>query len=126
MSFFNKINTGIDKIGKVTNDVMNKTSIKIDIVKQKAKLNDVFRDIGEIVYNANKTSENVTDKLNEYFEKVDLLNKQILVLEDEISKGKEKVCSNCFRKVPADANYCNICGNPINFKKQDIELEIKE
>ena len=128
MEIFDKIGDAATKTYKYTAEKTSKiakeTQMKMKIHDYKGKIEDIYREIGEAVYEKFVVDEDISKKeLQLKCEEIDSLSDKIVECKNEILKLKEKrQCKNCYEEIEINANYCPNCG----FEQEKINTKIKE
>lgn len=130
MDFFNKIgdiaNKTYKKTSQKTGEIAKEAKLKMKMSDNKSKINNLYGEIGKIVYQKylNKEEVNISEDLNTYLNQIDELSKEIETCQEDILKIKNKrICENCYAEINLDAKYCPHCG----FEQKEEQVEdIKE
>lgn len=129
MDFLNKLSKKATETYQATKEkaitISEELKIKGKISDLKEKVEEMYLDIGKIVYNELKDGKNVTE------EEILLKCEEISKSKDEISKLKSKLlaikkikkCDNCGAELEIDDRFCSKCG-----KEQPVieNVEIKK
>jgi len=113
-------NTVADKSGKLIED----TKMRLAISDKQADIEQVYKEIGETVYNMYKDGEDVGKAFCKEAKKVDALKEEIENMNVKIlyNKGLRR-CDNCNETIALDSSYCTNCGD--KQKKFKIKEEKK-
>lgn len=130
MDFFNKIgdiaNKTYKKTSQKTGEIAKEAKLKMKMNDNKSKINNLYEEIGKIVYQKYLNNEEVkiNEDLNTYLKQIDELSKEIETYQEDILKIKNKrICENCYSEINLDAKYCPHCG----FEQKEEKVEdIKE
>lgn len=130
MEFFNKLgdiaNKTYQKTSKKTGEIAKEARIKMKMNENKSKINDLYEEIGKIVYQKyiNKEEVKIAEDLNTYCNQIDELSKEIEKGQEEVLSLKNKrICENCYAEIELSSKYCPHCG----FEQSEEEREdIKE
>ena len=133
MEFFNKIgdiaSKTYQKTSKKTGEIAKEAKIKMKMNENKTKINDLYEEIGKIVYQKHIHGEEVKieDDLNAYCNQIDELSKEIEKYQEEVLTLKNKrICENCYAEIDLMAKYCPHCGfEQATEKVEDIKEETK-
>ena len=118
-----RIKTGAEKAVKEADRVAHVKPIELDISSIKNQIEDQYKKLGEIAYKSSANKEPENPEAAGIIAKINGLNEQIKVKEEEIKKinqgesvpqvpttpGK-KVCSNCGKENDASVKFCSDCG----------------
>ena len=134
MEFFNKIGDIASKTYKnasqKTGEIAKEAKIKMKMNENKSKINDLYEEIGKIVYqkHINKEEVKIEEDLNTYCNQIDELSKEIEKCQEEVLSLKNKrICENCYAEIELSSKYCPHCGfEQAEEKKEDIKEENKE
>lgn len=134
MEFFNKIGDIASKTYKnasqKTGEIAKEAKIKMKMNENKSKINDLYEEIGKIVYQKyiNKEEVKIEEDLNTYCNQIDELSKEIEKCQEEVLSLKNKrICENCYAEIELSSKYCPHCGfEQAEEKKEDIKNENKE
>ncbi len=127
MEILEKIGDAASKTYKYTAEKTSKfakeTKIKMQINEHKGDIKELYREIGEAVYEKYVVDENIDiEFLKEKCEEIKNLSDEIVKCKDEILKLNEKrQCKNCYEEIGINANYCPNCG----FQQEEI-VDTKE
>lgn len=118
MDFINKITKTANDTYKYTTEKTSKLAkevkLKSLISKDKEKVNDVYKKIGELVYQSHIREYENNDILNEVEElckEIDAYSKEIEYNRMELLKLKDlKQCPNCNYEIGLDFKFCPNCG----------------
>ena len=122
MEFLNKVAKGVSKTYHVTAQQTEKLAKKVKLNSiledNRAKIDDLYQEIGKIVYQKHVLDTDDKDKIV-YIEeelmnecsKIDSLADEIADTRKELLKLQErKQCSSCYEEVFIDAKFCPYCG----------------
>ncbi len=127
MEILEKIGDAASKTYKYTAEKTSKiakeTKLKIKINDYKREIENIYREIGENVYeNFVEDKELEEEALKEKCKEIDGLSEKIVECKNEILNLKEKrQCKNCYDEIELDANYCPNCG----FEQEKIEIKVE-
>ena len=131
MNFLNKLGNIANKTYKSasqkTGEIAKEAKIKLKMSETKSKINDLYEEIGKIVYQKHIHGEEVKieEDVNTYCLQIDELAKEIEKYQEEILTLKNKrICENCYTEIELQSKYCPHCGfeQPAE-KKEDINEE---
>lgn len=134
MDFLNKLGDIANKTYKnasqKTGEIAKEAKIKMKMNENKSKINDLYEEIGKIVYQKHINGEDIKIKedLNTYCNQIDELSKEIEKCQEEVLSLKNKrICENCYAEIELSSKYCPHCGfEQAEEKKEDIKEENKE
>ena len=117
MDFLNKLGNIANKTYKSasqkTGEIAKEAKIKLKISETKSKINDLYEEIGKIVYQKHIHGEEVKieEDVNSYCSQIDELAKEIEKYQEEILTLKNKrICENCYTEIELQSKYCPHCG----------------
>lgn len=129
MDFFNKLGKKASETYQATKEkasnISDELKLKGKISEQKEKIEKMYKEIGEIVYNEVKDGKDVSrDTIIPKCDEISKAKDQISKLETEILAVKKiKKCANCGTELDISAEFCSKCGK----EQPKIEkVEIKE
>lgn len=134
MDFLNKLGDIANKTYKnasqKTGEIAKEAKIKMKMNENKSKINDLYEEIGKIVYQKyiNKEEVKIEEDLNTYCNQIDEFSKEIEKCQEEVlSLKNKKICENCYAEIDLSSKYCPHCGfEQVEEKKEDIKEENKE
>lgn len=123
-------NTVADKSGKL----IEETKLKIAISDKETDIDEIYEEIGKVVYNAYKAGEDVGKEFAKQGKKIDKLNEEIKEMNKKILFNKNlRVCESCGETIPLLSKFCTNCGEKqkaVKFKeekkvikKEEVEVE---
>lgn len=129
MEFFNKLGDIASKTYKnasqKTGEIAKEAKIKMKMSENKSKINDLYEEIGKIVYQKHIHGEEVKieEDLNAYCKQIDEISKEIEKYQEEVLSLKNKrICENCYAEIELKSKYCPHCGfEQPEEKVEDIE-----
>lgn len=132
MEFFDKLGKKASEAYKMTADktgkIAKETKMRLKISELKAKINDIYEEIGKKVYENHVTEKNTSIK-NEIEEKcieIDALSDEIESLLKQCLELKDKKqCHKCYSEIEKNVNFCPNCGEK-QTEEQVVEVEIIE
>ncbi len=133
MEFFDKLGKKASEAYRVTADktgkIAKETKLKIKMGDLKSKINDIYEEIGKIVYEKHVKKEqiDIEKDLIEQCTNIDVMSDEIESLLKECLELKDKKqCSKCFTEIEKDAKFCPYCGMKQDENKAEFREEIKE
>lgn len=128
MEFLDKLGQKASMAYKITTDktgkIARETKLKMKMNELKSEINDVYKEIGQTVYQKHLREEeyDISEQLNEQFTKIDMLSDEIdSCLKECLSLKDKKQCPNCYFEIEKHMNYCPNCG-----KEQEKDMSQKE
>ena len=130
MEFLNKLKNVANKTYKnasqKTGELAKEAKLKMKMNENKAKIKDLYEEIGKIIYQKHIHEEEVKIKedLNTYCSQIDEISKEQEKLQEEVLTLKNKrICENCYTEIELNVKYCPHCG----FEQEAEQVEdIKE
>lgn len=128
MEIFEKIGDAASKTYKYTAEKTSKiareTKLKMQINECKRDIEEIYKKIGEAVYEKFIVDEDVKRAdLEQNCAEIDTLTQKIVECKDEILHLNEKrQCKNCYEEIELKSRYCPNCG----FEQEEIEIESAE
>lgn len=121
MEIFEKIGKTAQETYRYTANQTSKFSkmakAKIQMMEDKAKIEDIYTSLGEQTYRKYIQGNFVDEDLKNECEKIDILaNKVEQARKDMLDLKEKKQCSMCHTEIPACACYCCNCGKNQNEK----------
>lgn len=131
MDFLNKLGDIANKTYKSasqkTGEIAKEAKIKMKMNENKAKIKDLYEEIGKIIYQKHIHEEEVKIKedLDSYCSQIDELSKEQEKLQEEVLALKNKrMCENCYTEIELNSKYCPHCGfEQAEEKVEDINEE---
>lgn len=129
MDFLNKLGNMASETYKFTADKTSKiakeTKTKMKMNEYKSEIEELYEEIGKIVYQKHVREEevNIKEELQEYCNKIDDLSKKVEECRMEILNLKDKKqCQSCYSKIEKEDKFCPKCGA----EQPEEVIEIKE
>lgn len=117
MDFFDKLGKKASEAYRATADktgkIAKETKLKIKMGELKSKINDIYEEIGKIVYEKHIKKEqiDIEKDLIEQCTNIDVMSDEIEALLKECLELKDrKQCPKCFTEIEKDAKFCPKCG----------------
>ena len=116
MAFFDKLGKKASEAYKITADKTGKlakeTKIKFKMSDLKSQINDIYQEIGKVVYEKHVKKEEISmNELEEQCTKIDVLSDEIEDLQKQTLELRDKkLCTNCFKEIEKNAKFCPSCG----------------
>jgi RNA polymerase subunit RPABC4/transcription elongation factor Spt4 len=100
-------------VTKKSGKLVESTKLSAKIASEKAKLEKLYTELGEQVYNDYTSGEKFDGKYNQFFSDINLAKKEIDDLrEDKADVKGVKTCNNCGAEIKQEAKFCTNCGAP--------------
>lgn len=129
MDFFNKLGNMASETYKYTADKTSKlakeTKTKMKMNEYKSEIEDLYEEIGKIVYQKHVREEdiNIKEDLEEYCRKIDVLSNKVEECRmDILSLKDKKQCPSCYTEIEKENKFCPKCGA----EQPEEVVEVKE
>ena len=98
------------------------------ISELKGNINDIYKEIGKVVYEAHTTGKKQNkSEIEELCTKIDVLGAEIDAnLKECLELKDKKQCDNCYKEIEKDAKFCPDCGKEQPTTNQDVEAVREE
>lgn len=133
MDFFNKLGKKASDAYKVTADktgkVAREAKLRLKIGDLKSQINEVYKEIGEIVYqdHIREDKSDIKEQIEEKCTKIDVMSDEIETYLKECLELRSKIkCPNCYTEVDKDSKFCSNCGEKIEESAKEVEIVEKE
>ena len=133
MEFFDKLGKKASEAYRVTADktgkIAKETKLKIKMGDLKSKINEIYEEIGKIVYEKHVKKEeiDIEKDLIEQCTNIDVMSDEIEALLKECLELKDKKqCTKCFTEIEKDAKFCPHCGMKQEENKVGTQEELKK
>ena len=131
MDFFNKLGKKASETYQVTKEktvkFSNEVKLKGKISDVKANINQVYKEIGELVYEQFKNNTDKKEDIELKCQVIANLNDEISKLESEILALKEtKKCISCGEEIDSKADFCPKCGKEQPKVEEEEKIEVKD
>ena len=125
---YKKVSNAANYTAKETGRLSELAKVKYNLMKEKAKLEDAYKEMGELYYNQMKNSEYddkkialAYDKIEKSISGIERLNTQTNVINNT------KVCPKCGEKLTKEMSYCPKCGEELKVEEEEApEAESEE
>lgn len=125
---YKKVSDAANYTAKETGRLSELAKVKYNLMKEKAKLEDAYKEMGELYYNQMKNSEYddkkialAYDKIEKSISEIERLNAQTNVINNT------KVCQKCGEKLTKEMSYCPKCGEELKVEEEEApEAETEE
>ena len=132
MEFFDKLGKKATEAYKMTADktgkIAKEAKLKLKIGELKSQINDIYKEIGEKVYEKHIREEenNIKKDLEEQCTKIDVLSDEIdSMLQECLALKDKKQCPNCNYQIDKEDKFCPKCGQKQN-QEPAKEVEVLE
>ena len=127
MDFLNKLGKKASETYQVTKEktvkFSNEVKLKGKISDAKANINQVYKEIGELVYEQFKESTDKKEDIELKCQVISNLNDEIEKLEAEILALKEtKKCIACGEEIDSKSDFCPKCGKEQPKVEEKVEV----
>lgn len=117
MDFFNKLGNiaseTYKKTSKKTGELAKEAKIRMKMNEDKAKIKDLYEEIGKIVYQKHMYKEEVSieEDVNSYCSQIDELSEEVeKALEKLLALKGKRMCENCHTEIEIKVKFCPSCG----------------
>ena len=123
MDFFDdlykKLTVAANQTAKETTRLSGLAKVKFNLMKEKSKLEDAYKVLGEVYYKQLKNGEVDEKATAAAYDKIEKTFVEIEKYQTEINlMSNVKICTSCGEKVDKDMVYCPKCG-----AKQEVPVE---
>lgn len=132
MEFFDKLGKKATEAYKMTADktgkIAKEAKLKLKIGELKSQINDIYKEIGEKVYEKHIREEeiDIQKDLEEQCTKIDVLSDEIdSMLQECLTLKDKKQCPNCNYQIDKEDKFCPKCGQKQN-QEPAKEVEVLE
>ncbi len=119
---YKKVSDAANYTAKETGRLSELAKVKYNLMREKAKLEDAYKEMGELYYNQMKNSEYddkkialAYDKIEKSITEIERLNTQTNVINNT------KVCQKCGEKLTKEMLYCPKCGEAFEAEQEEAE-----
>ncbi|MBR5314904.1 MAG: zinc-ribbon domain-containing protein [Clostridia bacterium] len=124
---YKKISDAANFTAKETGKMTEMAKVKFNILREKSKLDDAYKEMGEIYYTQMKTSEYDDKKITVAYDKIEKSIVEIERLTTLLGAlSNTTVCSGCGKKVEKGTPFCSQCGTKIEEDSEDKTEENTE
>ncbi len=103
-----------DAVGQKTTELAEVVRLKTKLAGVRRELAATFEGMGRLVYDSQKSGEDVSELLTSATQRVKKLESQQKKLEDALCRYNKAVrCPHCEEIVPETSAYCNRCGQKL-------------
>lgn len=109
--FINDLKNTAKSAATKTGEFIEVGKLKIACQDTKSKLNDAYKELGKVVYFAEKEGEYTEDAIKNAINEIDSLFEKLSEQEENLAKLKsQKKCSSCGAMCDEDSAFCSKCG----------------
>jgi len=104
---------GLDMAGKKTGEVLESAKLRWRLSELQSDIRQIYREVGQFVYEARADADADTTQLKEMFEELDEKTTEVENLRQELKARRGEIpCPNpiCAGTVHPDDAYCRKCG----------------
>ncbi len=106
-----KMKTWANAAGKKTEEVVEASKLKLQIVSVSGDISKAYEELGAMVYHAAKNNETVGEEMDAVMDKIEALLEKLAILEGKVGEIKKvRSCPNCGAACAQDAQFCSRCG----------------
>lgn len=108
-----EIKSRADQVMKKSGELVEKSKVKLAIAGTKSEIGTLFKQLGELVYMAQKEDNSAsTEEIENTIAHIDALYEKLEELTKTDSALKnEKICAQCGKSNPIEQTFCGGCGN---------------
>lgn len=109
-----------------TNKIAKETKLKMKINQNKSQIEDIYEEIGKLVYQEHIREEktDIKPEIEGYCKEIDGLCNEIDEMREEVLNLKDKKkCEVCSKEINVEDKFCPQCGTEQS-KKEYKEVEI--
>lgn len=108
-----EIKSRADKVMKKSGELVEKSKVKLAIAGTKSEIGSLFKQLGELVYLAQKDETGAgAEEIENTIAHIDVLYEKLEELTQADSALKnEKICAQCGKSNPMEQTFCGGCGN---------------
>ncbi len=121
---YKKVSDAANFTAKETGRLSELAKVKYCLMREKAKLEDAYKEMGELYYNQMKNAEFddkkialAYDKIEKSIVEIERLNTQANVINDT------KLCKKCGEKLSKEMFYCPKCGEELDAEQEETAEE---
>lgn len=103
-----------EKVGKEAEKLCDATRLHFNAADLRRDIEKKYKELGMLVYTAQKKSENVDIRIEQCVMQIDELKRRLdSVNSQSAEKRNRKLCPACGQMVEKTARYCHICGSEV-------------
>lgn len=118
----NKAKRGAEAVGQKTGDFIEVTKLKMAASDVDKEIAATFEGLGRLVYDAQKSEEDVSEMIEECIQSIDELQEAADAIREQIYSYKNmNRCVACGAVIDKDAAFCSKCGAPLTVEEAPAE-----
>ncbi len=122
---FDKAKLIFNAMGKKTEEVVESSKLKLQILSVNSDIAKAYQELGSIVYHAAKKNSACSEAVEAKMDDIDALLHKLHTLEERITEiYRVRKCPNCGASCPTDAHFCSRCGMIINPMQEEPSGEL--
>ena len=103
-----------DAARKKASEIVRKTQIRMEINSLEKEIAATFEGIGRLVYDADKSGEDIAELKEDLYKTIEALRKKIDALRDELCEYNGAIrCKACGAINANDSVFCSKCGEKL-------------
>ena len=123
----NKAKRGAEVVGQKTGDFIETTKLKMAVSDIDKEIAATFEGLGRLVYDAQKSDEDVSEMIEDCIQSIDELNEAAEAIREQIYSYKNMHrCVGCGAVIEKDAAFCSKCGAPLTVEEDVVEEVVEE
>lgn len=113
-NFLDSVKQAMDSAVKKTNQMVEKTKIKLAVVDTKNTLKATYVRLGELTYRVARGDETLSDEIEQVLAEVDRLKATLAQQEESVNESSgAKYCPYCGASCTSAALFCPNCGKQL-------------
>ena len=122
----NKAKRGAEAVGQKTGDFIEVTKLKMAASDVEKEIAATFEGLGRLVYDAQKSEEDVSEMIEECIQNIDELQEAADAIREQIYSYKNmNRCPACGAIIDKEAAFCSKCGAPLTVE-EPVEEAVEE
>ncbi|MBR5322851.1 MAG: zinc ribbon domain-containing protein [Clostridia bacterium] len=119
---YKKVSDAANYTAKETGRLSELAKVKYNLMREKAKLEDAYKEMGELYYNQMKTSEYDDKKIALAYDKIEKSITEIERLSTQVNViNNTKICKKCGEKLTKEMVYCPKCGDEFKAEQEEAK-----
>lgn len=124
---YKKVSNAANYTAKETGRLSELAKVKYNLMREKSKLEDAYKEMGELYYNQMKNSEYDDKKIALAYDKIEKSLAEIERLNaQENAVNNTKVCTKCGEKLDKETLFCPKCGEELKVEEAAEAAEATE